>query len=317
MAACRMSTEVGKHLPVLFNEVIENLAIQADGIYVDATFGRGGHAEAILKQLSPVGRLVVIDKDPQAIAYARQRFQHETRVIIRHGSFADLETIVKDLNWQGKITGILIDLGVSSPQLDEPDRGFSFMRDGKLDMRMDSSQGVDAAEWIAKIDEQALIKVLFEYGEEKYARRIARFIMEARAEAPITTTAKLAEIVSAAIPKWQIGKHPATRSFLAIRIAVNRELEDLEQVLAQSLEVLAIGGRLAVISFHSLEDRLVKRFIQHHERGGDFPPGLPIRQDCFRPRLKRLGRAIKPSQEEVAFNSRARSAILRITEKLL
>lgn len=317
MAACRMNEESSTHLPVLLDEVIQNLIIQPDGIYVDATFGRGGHSQAILNQLSSAGRLLALDKDPSAIAYAKQRFADDPRFMIQHGSFADLEKILKTQNWFGKLTGILFDLGVSSPQLDEAERGFSFMRDGKLDMRMDSSQGLDAAEWLAQVKEEELANVLYEYGEEKFSRRIAKSIVEKRNENPITTTKELAEIVSAAIPRWEKHKHPATRSFLAIRIAINHELDDLKIALEKSLEALAIGGRMAVISFHSLEDRMVKRFIQRHERGGDFPAGLPVHNDMFRPRLKRLGRAIKPSQEEVTFNPRARSAVLRIAEKLL
>jgi 16S rRNA (cytosine1402-N4)-methyltransferase len=317
MVACRMNDETGKHLPVLLTEVIENLVIKADGIYVDATFGRGGHATAILAQLGPKGRLLAIDKDPTAVAHAKTVLGHDKRFTIEHGSFADLERFLESQDCMGKVDGILFDLGVSSPQLDDAERGFSFMRDGKLDMRMNTEAGVDAASWLARVPEEELAKVLWEYGEERYSRRIARSIVAIRAEKPIATTKQLSEIVSAAIPRWQKGKHPATRSFLAIRIAINHELADLEQGLAQSLEALSVGGRVAVISFHSLEDRLVKRFVQQHERGNDFPPGLPVRYDMFNSRLKRLGRAIKPGTREIAFNPRARSAILRIAEKLL
>jgi len=317
MAACRMNEEVGTHLPVLLDEVIENLAIKSDGIYVDATFGRGGHAQAILNQLGPTGRLLALDKDPEAIAHARARFAGDQRFAIQHGSFAGLQEYLTGMGYFGKVDGIFFDLGVSSPQLDDAERGFSFMRDGKLDMRMNSSQGIDAATWIATVQEEELANVLWEYGEEKFSRRIARSVVQKRQEVPIVTTKQLADIVSAAIPRWEKHKHPATRSFLAIRIAINHELDDLQQGLAQSLEALAVGGRLLVISFHSLEDRIVKRFSQHHERGGDFPAGLPVRQDMYRPRVKRLSRAIKPSSQEIAFNPRARSAILRIVEKLL
>jgi 16S rRNA (cytosine1402-N4)-methyltransferase len=317
MVACRMNEEAAKHLPVLLAEVLENLAIKSDGIYVDATFGRGGHTQAILNQLGPAGRLLALDKDPEAILHARQLFATDARFSIEHGSFASLQACLERQNCFGKVDGILLDLGVSSPQLDDPDRGFSFMRDGKLDMRMNSSQGKDAAEWLASVEEEALAKVLWEYGEERFSRRIARSIVAKRQETPITTTKQLAEIVSAAIPRWQKGKHPATRSFLAIRIAINQELDDLEQVLVQSLEALTVKGRLAVISFHSLEDRLVKRFIQYHEQGDVFPAGMPVKQSMYKQRLKRIGRAIKPSAREIAFNPRARSAILRIAEKLL
>jgi 16S rRNA (cytosine1402-N4)-methyltransferase len=311
-----MKTVIDTHLPVLLDEVLTNLAIKTDGIYVDATFGRGGHAKAILNQLGNEGRLYALDKDPQAIAYARLNYAGDKRFTIEHGTFAGLQKFLVRMECNGIVDGILFDLGVSSPQLDDAERGFSFMRDGQLDMRMNFEEGLSAAEWIAEIEEEKLARVLWEYGEERYSRRIARRIVEARKEAPITTTKKLAEIISAAIPKWQKGKHPATRSFLAIRIAINHELDDLQQGLAQSLEALKIGGRLLAISFHSLEDRLVKRFVQDQERGNDFPRGLPVTQDMVRPRLKRLGRAIKPKPEEVNKNPRARSAVLRIAEKL-
>lgn len=317
MVACRMTDEIAKHLPVLLAEVLEHLVIKPNGIYVDATFGRGGHSQALLDQLGPQGRLLAIDKDPTAVAHAKAEFGQDSRFTIEHGSFAGLQRFLEVEGCMGKVDGILFDLGVSSPQLDDAERGFSFMREGKLDMRMNTTAGIDAASWIATVSEEALAKVLWEYGEERYSRRIARSIVATRAEKPIVTTKQLAEIVSAAIPSWQKGKHPATRSFLAIRIAINQELDDLEQGLAQSLEALSVGGRVAVISFHSLEDRLVKRFVQQHERGNDFPPGLPVRQDMIHSRLKRVGRAIKPSTREIAFNPRARSAILRIAEKLL
>lgn len=316
MVACRMNEESNKHLPVLLDEVLENLAIKSDGIYVDATFGRGGHSQAILNQLGENGRLLALDKDPEAIAHAQKLFAKDARFSIEHGSFATLQAYLEREGCFGKVDGILLDLGVSSPQLDDPDRGFSFMRDGKLDMRMDSSRGMDAAEWLATVEEETLANTLWEYGEERFSRRIARSIVAKRQEAPITTTKQLAEIVSAAIPRWQKGKHPATRSFQAIRIAVNQELDDLDLVLAQSLEALAIGGRLAVISFHSLEDRLVKRFIQRHEQGDTFPAGMPIKQAMYNQRVRRLGRAIKPGAREIAVNPRARSAVLRIAEKL-
>ncbi len=316
MVACRMNLKE-EHLPVMLAEVIENLSIQPNGKYIDATFGRGGHSQAILEKLNSEGRLLAIDKDPEAIIHATQCFGSDPRFAIEHGSFADLETILKKRQWYGELSGILFDLGVSSPQLDQAERGFSFMREGPLDMRMNSSQGINAAQWIAEVKEQELARVLWEYGEERFSRRVAHAIVEKRNEAPIVTTKELAEIISAAIPRWEKHKHPATRSFLAIRIAINRELEELEKGLIQSLDSLRVGGRLLVISFHSLEDRLVKRFIQHHERGGDFPAGLPLTSDMWHPRLRRLGRARKPSSQESAFNPRARSAILRVAEKLL
>lgn len=311
-----MNDNVDKHLPVMLEEVIANLAIKADGIYVDATFGRGGHAQAILNHLGSEGRLYAIDKDPQAIAVARQRYSTDKRFAIEHGSFSGLQKFLEHMECFGNVDGILFDLGVSSPQLDDAERGFSFMRDGKLDMRMNTAEGIDAATWIAGVPEEELAKVIWEYGEERFSRRIARRIVEKRTEAPITTTKQLADIVSAAIPRWQKGKHPATRSFLAIRIAINHELDDLQLGLAQALEALKVGGRLLAISFHSLEDRLVKRFVHRQERGNDFPPGLPVTSDMCNPRMKRMGRAIKPSDKETSVNPRARSAVLRIAEKL-
>ncbi len=314
MVACRMTNENYQHQPVMLTEVLHGFAIKPDGIYVDATFGRGGHSQAILGQLSSVGRLIAIDKDLDAIAYAQQAIT-DKRFSIHHGSFATLKNILDSLQLFGKIDGILFDLGVSSPQLDNPARGFSFKQTGKLDMRMDLSSGVDAATWIEQMPEQEIARVLWEYGEERFSRRIARAIIGARQVTPITTTQQLSEIVSAAIPSWEKGKHPATRSFQAIRIAINHELDDLQTGLEQALEALNIGGRLLVISFHSLEDRIVKHFIQHHERGDRFPAKLPVKHSEHKPRLKRFGRAIKPSAAEVSGNPRSRSAVLRIAEK--
>lgn len=316
MAACRMEDIAKQHKPVLLAEVIENLAIKPDGIYVDATFGRGGHAEAVMSQLGPNGRLLAMDKDPEAIAHARQRFAGNNRFAIYHASFAQLEKFLTIQQVFGKVDGILLDLGVSSPQLDTPDRGFSFMREGKLDMRMDSSCGMDAATWVASTSEENIANVLWQYGEERFSRRIARAIVTARQQAPITTTTQLAGIVAAAHPAWQKGKNPATKSFQAIRIAINHELDDLEQGLNQSLEALKIGGRMLVISFHSLEDRIAKHFIQGQAHGDQYPAGLPIKYEEIKPRMQRLGRAIKASAQEVDENPRARSAVLRIGEKL-
>jgi 16S rRNA (cytosine1402-N4)-methyltransferase len=305
-----------EHQSVLLTEALAALAIQPNGIYVDATFGRGGHSQALLNQLDSSGRLLAMDKDPEAIAYAKKHFSHDERFTIHHGSFSELKQFALSQNVFGKIQGILFDLGVSSPQLDDPTRGFSFLRSGKLDMRMDSSRGIDAATWLASVSEEELAKVLWELGEERHSRRIARAIVTARSKEPITTTEQLAEIIKLAHPAWQKGKNPATQSFQAIRIAINNELDDLTSGLEQSLEVLAIGGRLAVISFHSLEDRIVKHFIQHHERADSFPAKLPIKQDQFCPRLKRLGKALKSSEQEILRNPRARSAVLRVGEKL-
>ncbi len=316
MVACRMTKTTYQHQPVLLAEVLQHLMIKPDGVYVDATFGRGGHAQAVLDNLGPEGRFLAMDKDPEAIAYAKQHFTFDKRVLIYHGSFAQLKNFLVTQNLFGKIDGILMDLGVSSPQLDDPQRGFSFQHSGALDMRMDVSSGMDAATWIQKVSEQELTRVLWEYGEERFSRRIARAIVTARIETPITTTQQLAEIVSAAHPAWERGKNPATQSFQAIRIAINHELDDLEQGLEQALEALKIGGRLLVISFHSLEDRIVKHFVQHHERGDHFPARLPVKHKDHTPRLKRVARAVKPSVDEVVGNPRSRSAVLRIAEKL-
>ncbi len=316
MVACHMKETSNLHQSVLMAEVLEQLAIRPDGIYVDATFGRGGHAEAILKQLGPAGRLLALDKDPHAIAYARQHFTYDKRFMIQHGSFATLENFLTNQDLLGKIDGLLFDLGVSSPQLDEAERGFSFLRSGKLDMRMDFSSGIDAAAWIAKVSEKELARVLYEYGEERFSRRIAKAIVIAREETPINTTQQLAEIIAAAHPAWQVGKHPATKSFQAVRIAINHELDDLQLGLSQSLKALKIGGRLLVISFHSLEDRIVKHFMQEQERGKDLPARLPIKHDSYLPKFKRVTRAIKPSMEEIHSNPRARSAVLRVGEKI-
>lgn len=316
MVACRMKETTHQHQSVLLAETLDNLVIQPNGIYVDATFGRGGHAQAILNQLGPTGRLLAMDKDPDAVAYACQHFSDDKRFAIQHGSFAQLKKFLSNQDAFGKVKGILFDLGVSSPQLNEAERGFSFMRPGKLDMRMDFSSGVDAATWIANISEQALANVLYEFGEERYSRRIARAIVSARQVTSITTTQQLAEIVAAAHPAWQKGKHPATRSFQAIRIAVNQELEDLQQGLEQALSALSIGGRLLVISFHSLEDRIVKHFMQHQERGDELPAKLPVKHQSHLPKFKRVGRAIKPNSQEIDLNPRARSAVLRVGEKI-
>lgn len=304
------------HLPVLLNEVIEGLNIVPNGFYIDATFGRGGHSQAILERLNDEGRLLVMDKDPQAIATANQKWANDPRVSIQHASFATLASVAKSLNKLESANGILCDLGVSSPQLDDPLRGFSFLRDGPLDMRMDTTQKIDAATWIANVEESELIKVLFEFGEEKFARRITRAIISARQVNPITTTKQLADIIAAAVPKWEKHKHPATRSFQAIRIAVNDELGDLQAILAQSLDVLCKGGRLCVISFHSLEDRLVKRFIQEYSTVDSKWAKLPIKEGQMTFRLKKIAGLIRPSNEEINTNPRARSARLRIAEKV-
>lgn len=316
MAACHMS-EMLQHIPVLLHEAVDALVTTTTGIYVDATFGRGSHSHAILQRLSQQGRLIAFDKDPEAVAYAKAHFSKDKRFTIIHSSFANLTRELNHLHLNGQINGILFDLGVSSPQLDNPERGFSFARSGKLDMRMDTTSGVDAITWIAQIGEKELADILWQYGEEKFSRRIARAIVTKRAEAPITTTAQLADIIKFAIPapKKPHDKHPATRSFQAIRIAINAELTDLEQALNQSISALSKGGRLAVISFHSLEDRIVKQFIKQQEKGQPIPRGLPIKAKDFQAVLSSLGKPIKPSLTEINLNQRARSAILRIAEK--
>lgn len=322
MAVCRMSEIFQKHEPVLLSEAVAALAILPNGIYIDATFGRGSHSRAILNDLGPEGRLISFDKDPAAVAYAQQHFSQDKRFTIVHGSFAQMQKYITAQGLMGLVNGILFDLGVSSPQLEDPARGFSFMHDGKLDMRMDTSQGIDAATWLATVDEKELAEVLWVYGEEKFSRRIARALVAARKEAPIQSTAQLASLIVRAMPRTKgpahtrREKHPATRSFQAIRIAVNQELIELQQALTQALEILAMGGRLAVISFHSLEDRITKQFINRNEKGETLPRGLPIKGNHFKSRLKAIGKPIKPSEKEININPRARSAILRIAEKL-
>ena len=318
MAACRMSDAYHEHIPVLLKEAVENLITSRDGTYIDATFGRGSHSLAILQHLSPQGRLIAFDKDPDAIQYAQDVIR-DPRFSIVHCSFARMQMVLNDLAVFGDIQGILFDLGVSSPQLDNPDRGFSFVREGRLDMRMDTSQGIAAMHWLASVSEDELATVLWQYGEEKFSRRIARSIVETRKTTPIESTTQLADIIKYAKPKPKTreDKHPATRSFQAIRIAVNQELTELESALAQALGALKVGGRLAVISFHSLEDRIVKQFIKLHEKGAELPRGLPVKGQHFDARLKSLAKPIKPSMGEINANPRSRSAVLRISEKLL
>lgn len=316
MAACRMSEIFHQHIPVLLREAVDFIVQSPDGIYIDATFGRGSHTLAVLNRLSARGRLIALDKDQEAVAYAKLHVRDD-RFSIWHSSFACLSRVLSEMKIMGQVDGILFDLGVSSPQLENPDRGFSFVREGKLDMRMDTSQGVNAMQWLAEVAELELVDVLRQYGEEKFSRRIARAIVMARANAPIMTTAELADIITNAIPPGNRprDKHAATRSFQAIRIAVNQELTELEAVLPQALDALKVGGRLAVISFHSLEDRIVKQFIRQHEKGAELPRGLPVKSTVFNARLKTIGKPVKPGLQEINQNPRARSAILRIAEK--
>ncbi len=303
------------HRPVLLDEVLDLLHIEHDGLYIDGTFGRGGHAAAILGRLRADGRLLAFDKDPAALAFAASHFDKEPRLIMRRASFGDLGSVVTELGWQGKVNGIVLDLGVSSPQLDDAGRGFSFLHDGPLDMRMDPHSGVPASEWLAGAAAEEIADVLWRYGEERHSRRIARAIVAQREDAPVRTTAQLARLVAAAVPGHAGKKHPATRSFQAIRIFINDELRDLERVLPQTLEALAVGGRLAVISFHSLEDRIVKRFIRDQQRGPQLPPDLPVRAQAYAPPLRAVGKAVRPGAAEVQANPRARSAVLRVAER--
>jgi len=307
-----------EHFPVMVAEALQQLAIKRDGIYLDCTFGRGGHSQGILELLGQYGQLLAFDRDSDAINsdYAQAMLTDE-RFKLKQCCFSKLETIVESANLAGKVDGILLDLGVSSPQLDNPERGFSFLRDGPLDMRMDGSTGVSAEQWLASVDEKNLIKVLFDYGEERFARRIARAIVEKRVEASIKTTRQLAELIEDAVPVREKHKHPATRTFQAIRIEINRELDELKAVLEQSVRVLRPGGRLVVISFHSLEDRIVKRFIRE-ESGAKYNPGkLPIKEvDITKGILKKMGKALKAGEQEIAENPRARSAVMRVAERI-
>lgn len=305
-----------EHSTVLLHEAIDALVVDPDGLYVDGTFGRGGHTAELLSRLSVKGSVIAIDKDLDAISAGNTRFAEDPRLSLIHGTFADLTNIIEQVGQQGCVSGVLLDLGVSSPQLDEADRGFSFMRDGPLDMRMDTSKGQSAAEWIASADEQEIAKVIKDFGEERFARRMAAAIVRQRAENPIERTVQLAKIVAEAHPAWERGKHPATKAFQAIRIFINRELADLDDLLQQVIDTLAIGGRLVVISFHSLEDRRVKRFIRDQHRGIQLPKNLPIPDIDRGVRLIKVGKAIKPSADEVENNVRARSAVMRIAERV-
>lgn len=310
-------TDNFSHYSVLLQESIDALAINPDGVYLDGTFGRGGHSQHILNALSAKGRLIALDRDPQAIA-AAARFADDPRFSIHHVAFSQLLEVAEQLNLIGKIDGILLDLGVSSPQLDDAQRGFSFMREGPLDMRMDTTKGMSAAQWLASADEQDITQVIKELGEEKFGKRIAHGIVNARAIAPIQTTTQLATIIDQAVPVKDKFKHPATRSFQAIRMYINSELDEIRSALKLALSALAPGGRLAVISFHSLEDRLVKRFVREQSKGLDVPHGLPILQseiDAAKA-MKLIGKAIMPSPSELKQNVRSRSAVLRVAEKL-
>jgi 16S rRNA (cytosine1402-N4)-methyltransferase len=308
---------MNEHLPVMLSEVLIGLNIKPHGIYLDGTFGRGGHSRAILSALGSQGHLYAIDQDLEAISYAQKNLGHDPRFKIVHGSFGDLSHWIDVLGLRGKISGILMDLGVSSPQLDDAERGFSFMKSGPLDMRMNTTVGQTAADYVNQTPADEMAKIFFEYGEEKFARRIASAIVEARLQKPFATTQDLVDVVISAQPKKDAFKHPATRVFQALRIEINQELEVLKKALSVAEEALEIGGRLAVISFHSLEDRIVKRFLHHAEKGPEIPAYLPIPDEMIhQAKIKRIGKAIKPSEEEIRSNPRSRSAILRIGERV-
>ena len=307
-----MDAALPAHVPVLYAQVLDALAVRPDGSYLDGTFGRGGHARGVLGRLGPEGRLLVMDKDPEAIAVAERELSADARVAIRQDSFARMA------QWDAVsdgLDGVFLDLGVSSPQLDQAGRGFSFQHDGPLDMRMDPSTGESAADFLARADDREIADVLWQYGEERMSRRIARAIVARRDERPLTTTAELADLIAATIGRREKGKHPATRSFQGLRIHLNRELDDLREGLDAALQCLRPGGRLAVISFHSLEDRIVKQFIAGHAQAPPANRRLP-ELTAFVPKLRTVGRAITASEQELADNPRARSAVLRVAEKL-
>ena len=304
------------HRPVLLSEAISSLAIKPDGVYLDGTFGRGGHAQEILQQLNSEGRLLAMDQDPEAIEVAKQKFGSDARFEIVYGNFESMVDVVTERGLKHKIDGVLLDIGVSSPQLDDGSRGFSFMKPGPLDMRMNPEAGQSAAEWLAEVEEEDLVLVLKRYGEERFARRIARALITERQEKEITDTLQLAELISAAVPRKEKHKHPATRSFQAIRIFINRELEVLEEALKAAIDVLAVNGRLVVISFHSLEDRIVKRFMRDQARGPQLPKDLPIMDSEIEVPYKLVCKAIKPGKQELTLNPRARSSVLRVLERV-
>ncbi len=310
-----MSDKAQGHIPVLLEPAVAALEVAEGGIYVDGTFGRGGHARAILDRLGPDGRLVVVDRDPEAIAHAERNLGDDLRVVIRHAGFESLEALAQEEGIHGGVHGLLLDLGVSSPQLDRPERGFSFREDGPLDMRMDPTRGESAADWLARADESEIARVIKEYGEERFARRIARSIAMARSGQRIERTAQLAGLVERALGRRHGERHPATRTFQAIRIYVNRELESLDEALEAGIRILAPGGRFVVISFHSLEDRRVKHCFQRAAKPPPTPRRMPVDPD-FRPRLKLVGRMLRPDDNEEAANPRARSSRMRVAEKL-
>jgi 16S rRNA (cytosine1402-N4)-methyltransferase len=307
---------VNEHTPVLAPEAVAGLALEAGGYYVDATFGRGGHTALILQALDPEGRVLALDRDPQAIAAGRRRFADEVRLTLEHASFADLATLVPAHARAHRCRGVLFDLGVSSPQLDDPKRGFSFRADGPLDMRMDPTHGEPVSAWLARASIDEIRQVIATFGEERFARRVAQAIVAARRERALGSTGELAAVVAGAVRTREPGKHPATRTFQALRMFINDELGQLERGLAAAVDVLAPGGRLAVITFHSLEDRTVKRFMQRESQPDPALRRLAVLPPKARPRLKLIGRKIRAGEDELARNPRSRSALLRVAERL-
>ncbi|MFI0471490.1 16S rRNA (cytosine(1402)-N(4))-methyltransferase RsmH [Halomonas sp. HMF6819] len=314
MSSASQTASDFRHTSVLLDGAVDTLVHQTDGVYLDGTFGRGGHSRLILSRLDENGRLLAMDRDPQAIAAADDI--DDARFSITRREFARLGEYAKELGLHGKLAGVLLDVGVSSPQLDDPERGFSFMRNGPLDMRMDPTQGESAADFLARASETDIAHVFKTLGEERFGKRLARAVVTRRAEKPFTHTLDLAEVLKAAHPAWEKGRHPATKAFQGLRIHLNGELDQLDAALEAALEALAPGGHLVVISFHSLEDRRVKRFIRHHVRGDtDLPRGVPIRDDQINRRLEALNKGVRPSEDEVAQNPRARSAVMRAAKK--
>lgn len=307
-----------QHITVLLHEAVAALALPPAAVCVDGTFGRGGHSALILQQLAPQARLLAFDKDPRAIETGLQLQQRDARFTIIQDSFASMQQHLQQQQLCGAVDAVLLDLGVSSPQLDDASRGFSFNHDGPLDMRMDPASGISAADWLAQADAEAITRVFKDYGEERFARRMAQAIVRRREEKPFTRTADLAEVISAANPAWEKGKHPATRAFQALRIQVNNELGDLERGLQAAYECLAVGGRLVVISFHSLEDRIVKNFMRRLAKGepDTRPRHLPVQSIPFDPALKLIGKPVYAGEQELKANPRSRSAVMRVAEKL-
>jgi 16S rRNA (cytosine1402-N4)-methyltransferase len=307
-----------RHITVLLDEAVDGLAVRADGCYLDGTFGRGGHSRLILERLGPDGHLLGFDKDPLAIATGNELAAEDGRFVVVQRSFAELGEEIAVRGLAGKVSGVLLDLGVSSPQLDDAERGFSFLNDGPLDMRMDPARGVSAAQWIASASEEEIARVFKEYGEERFAKRMARAVVLRRAEQPFERTADLAQVLTVANPAWEKGKNPATRAFQGLRIYINNELGDLQRGLDAALEALEVGGRLVVISFHSLEDRIVKQFMRKHAKGerDEYPRDLPIIPKAFEPRLKLIGKPQYASAAELKANPRSRSAVMRVAEKM-